>query len=269
MKSNLFRTAFLVVIALLPFHAFLSAQDAAPAGTNVSLKIDFIAWGDDGIKDLRISTDGKNTPVSAAAFEYSKAVSYSGSNILQLSQGAVPQGTPATVAPPADGAAKLSELDKRRLKDPSIVALALLPSNSKRVTILLVPADKGTYNTFVIDDDPLKLPLGTLRIHNLCPFPIAMRCNGKAPVELKLKQTTTATPVDKVVSYELGYKEAGNWVVQEKNIVRVDEKEQTQFIVLKSDASHFTSSDGSRGGFLQTVTLRRSAKEMVDSAPNP
>lgn len=269
MKFNTIRTTLLVAIALLPFCAFLSAQDAAPAGTNVALKIDIIAWGEAGIKDLRISTDGKNTPVTAAAFEYTKAVSYSGSNILQLSQGSATQKTSAAAAPPAEGAAKLNELEKRRLKDPSIVALALLPSNSKRVTVLLVPADKGTYNTFVIDDDPSKLPLGQLRIHNLCPFPIAMRCNGKAPVELKLKQTTVAAPVDNVVSYELGYKEAGSWVVQEKNVIRVDEKEQTQFIVLKSDASYFTSSDGSRGGFLQTVTLRRNAKEFVESDPNP
>lgn len=277
MKSkNILHISFLAALALLAFCSSLHAQN----GTEVSLKIDFVAWGDT-IKGLKITTGGKSTPVTAEGFEYSKAVSYSGSNILELSIGAVPKGTPSdgtplpppvapapvAPAPPADPNVKLNELDKRRIKDPSIVALALLPTNSKRVTVLLAPGTKeGTYNAVVIDDDPTKLPLGKLRVHNLTSIPISVRCNNeKAATELKLKQTTMATPVNGVVIYELAYKQDSQWQIQENNLVRMEANEQAQLLILKSDSAYFATSDGSRGGFLQSIVLRRGAKDLADA----
>ncbi|MCH1922483.1 hypothetical protein L9G15_24040, partial [Shewanella sp. A3A] len=77
------------------------------------------------------------------------------------------------------------ELKARREKEPTLVALAKLPAGSRRATVLIAPASEGTYQTFVIDDDPTKLPLGQLRILNYSPVKIAMRCNGKASKEMK------------------------------------------------------------------------------------
>jgi hypothetical protein len=274
MKSkNLLHTSVLAALALLAFCTSLYAQTAAPAGTEVSLKIDVVAWGDT-IKGLKITTAGKSTPVTAEGFEYSKAVSYSGSNVLELSIGATanaaPGAAPVAPTPPTDPNAKLSELDKRRIKDPSIVALALLPSNSKRVTVLLAPGPKGTYNAVVIDDDPTKLPLGKLRVHNLTSIPISIRCNNaKTGTELQLKQTTIASPVEGAVIYELAYKQDNQWQIQENNLVRLAGNEQAQLIILKSDSAYFTSADGSRGGFLQSIVLRRGPKDFADPAPNP
>ena len=96
-----------------------------------------------------------------------------------------------------------------------------------------------------------------------------MRCNGKAMKEMKTKETFMVTPEKEEVMYELAYEEAGTWQVQENNLIRVKKDEQVQLIVLKSDADFFTSSDGSRSGFLQTVTLRRPAKEDTVAAQNP
>ena len=48
--------------------------------------------------------------------------------------------------------------------------------------------------------------------------------------------------------------------MQENNLFPVRENEQVHFIVTRSNASFFTSSDGSRAGFLQTAILRRSGE---------
>lgn len=262
MKSELLHVALIASLTLLPFAPPASGQAAVPAETNVTVKIDIVAWGDP-IQGLSITSGGKNLPVSALAFEYSKAVSYSGSNVLELSAGsAAPAGDSKKI--PADSKSQLSELDKRRLKNPNLVALAILPTGSKRVTVLIAPAANGTYQTYVIDDDPAKLPPGKLRIHNYSPIPIAVRCNRKESHELKNKQSAVVSPEDGNVIYELAYLNDGKWKMQENNLIRVGDTDQVQMVVLKSEADFFTSGDGSRGGFLQIVTLRRSPKQQTD-----
>jgi hypothetical protein len=222
------------------------------------MKLDLVAWGAD-IPGLSLKAGG-GEPVTAIGFRYSKPVSYSGPAVMQIHQ----QGGSS-----ADGAANSApippELAKLREKDPSVVALAKLPAGSKRATVLIAPAQGGTYQTFVIDDDPSKLPFGKMRVHNYSPFKIAVRCNGKQSMEMKTKDSFLAEPQDGTITYELAYDKEGKWKMQENNIINVAKDEQVQFIVLKSDDKYFTSSDGSRSGFLQSVTLRRPAKE--DPAP--
>jgi len=262
MKSKTLIASLFAALLLFPFGSTASAQESAPAGTTVSLKLDVVAWGD-SIEGLRITTGGKDIAVRAEAFEYSNAVSYNGSNVLEISKTA---GAASTSPPPApaDAEPPANELEKRRVKNPDLVALALLPSNSRRATVLVAPGANGTYLTYVIDDDPSKLPPGNLRIHNQCSIPIAIRCNSKTSAELKLKESVVVKPVEQVVVYELAYQKDGKWKMQENNIVRVNDTDQVQMIILKSDADFFTSSDGSRGGFLQTVVLRRGQKQMAD-----
>jgi hypothetical protein len=236
MKSETLIACLSTALALLSFVPSACAQEPTAAGTTVSLKLDIIAWGD-AIEGLRITTGGKAIPVRAEAFEYSEAVSYNGSIVLEISK--TQAGAPST--PPqatSDIKPQADELEKRRVKNPSIVALALLPSNSKRATVLVAPGANGTYQTYVIDDDPSKLPPGNLRIHNQSSIPIAIRCNSKINSKLKLRESVVVKPVDQVVVYEL-------------------DTDQVQMVILQSDADFFTSSDGSRGGFLQTVVLRR------------
>lgn len=283
MKSKTHCRPLLVLLSLLTGVPLASAQTAPdpvpavpaplPAAVNVSMKLDVVAWGDN-IQGLRIKSGGKEIPLTAIAFEYSKAVAYSGANILEIMQGpgAAPAAnsyaTPDAKAPatPADPKAPLSELDKRRKDNPAIVALAYLPAGSTRVTVLIAPAAGGTYQTCVIDDDPTKLPLGKLRIHNYCSIPIAVRCNRKETAELKTKEAAVVSPMDDNVIYELAYRKDDKWKMQENNIIKVEPTEQVQLVVLKSDASFFASGDGSRGGFLQTVLLRRGKKQMTDDA---
>ena len=149
------------------------------------------------------------------------------------------------------------ELEKRRKKAPSLVALAALPSGCSRATVLLAPADGETYTSYVIDDDPSKLPPGQLRIHNLSPLEILVRCNGKQQKELKTRESFISPAENQQIIYELAYKAGDEWKMQENNIIPIRDNEQTQMMILKSKNSFFQSTDGSSGGFLQIVTLRR------------
>lgn len=270
-KSNLYR----VFLVLLPLVSPVKAQEPT-----VSMKIDLVAWGD-SITNLSLKSGKKQGEISALSFRYSEPVSYSGPVIMEIcktgsrgSSSDVPTSDadkqhemkPLTAADanadknspakPKHGIAL--ELEKRRKKDPSIVALAALPrSGCRRATVLLAPADGGTFTTYVIDDDPSKLPMGQLRIHNLSPFPIAMRCNGKQGAELKTSETLLVTAKNEQLIYELAYQLGDKWKIQENNIIRLRPTEQIQMMILKSDNSFFQSTDGSSGGFLQIVTLRR------------
>jgi hypothetical protein len=255
MKSNLL--ARFATVALL-------CSSAALAQDQVAMKLDLVAWGPT-IEGLSVKAGGKGEKVTAQAFTYSKPVAYSGSAVMEIHQ------DPAEAAKATEGsqnaAAIPAELSKLREKDPTIVAIAKLPPGSRRATVLIAPAQSGTYQTFVIDDDPSKLPYGQLRIHNYSPIKIAMRCNGKAQKEMKTKETFLVTPENTKVIYELAYDSQGQWEMQENNMITVPKDEQVQLIILKSDADFFTSSDGSRSGFLQTVTLRRPAKEETPVTP--
>ena len=223
------------------------------------MKIDLVAWGE-SISGLTLKSAKTGDPVTALPFRYSKPLNYSGPTVLEIHQGSASAAStgeqPAAAASvtPNNVAAVLAE---RRKKDPTLVALAILPSASSHATVLLAPATGGTFQPYVIDDDPSKLPYGKLRIHNLSPVPIAMRCNNKAAQVLKTKESFVVPAVNKEVIYELAYQDNGEWTTQENNIATVTDQEQAQLVILKSDASFFTSQDGSRAGFLQSVVLRR------------
>jgi hypothetical protein len=264
------RSGLLAVI----LTAFAQAQEAT-----VSMKIDLVSWGD-AIKGLSLKTAESKGGLTAQSFRYSQPVSYSGPAILEIYRGGsgaeepVPEPTADDLAhqlmplPPVDekveaGDKKLEktglalELEKRRKKAPTLVSLAALPSGCSRATVLLAPADGETYTSYVIDDDPSKLPPGQLRIHNLSPLEILVRCNGKQQKELKTRESFISPAENQQIIYELAYKAGDEWKMQENNIIPIRENEQTQMMILKSKNSFFQSTDGSSGGFLQIVTLRR------------
>ena len=269
-------------IIALACLCLLVAPAAAQQGNDVSLKIDFISWGNQ-IRGLALKPGSNKGTVTALSFRYSTPVAYSGPPLMEIYQTAdtaappAPKPTAADLAqeshpllPPVDSDTNPKagpkqglalELEKRRKKEPTLVALAALPGgNCRRATVLLGPADSGTFIAYVIDDDPTKLPVGQVRIHNLCQFPIAMRCNGSPSKELKTRDAIIVPPKNNQLIYELAYKVDEQWEMQENNVIPVRPKEQTQMIVLKSKNSFFLSSDGSAGGFLQVVTLRRGAQ---------
>ena len=228
---------------------------ASAASAQVSVKADLVAWGED-IPGLTLKSASKGDPVTALAFRYSKPVQYSGPEVMEIHQDT------ASAAKATEGSQNTApippELLERRKKEPTLVALAKIPAGSRRVTVLIAPASAGTYQTYVIDDDPTKLPAGKLRILNYSPVKIAMRCNGKEQKEMATKDAFVVDPQpDGQVVYELAYDNKGKWKMQENNLLAVNPKEQVQLIVLKSDADFFTNSDGGRSGFLQKVVLRR------------
>lgn len=263
-------------LLLLSLTAPLLAQQEA----SVSMKLDFVSWGDE-IAGLSVKPGGGKGGIKALSFRYSTPVAYSGPALMEIhkvdtttsktveetsaedkSHELSPlrpeddQPDPGVKTPVKSGLAL--ELEKRRKKDSTLVALAALPaSGCSRATVLLAPADAGTYTAYVIDDDPSKLPLGQLRIHNLSPLEVLVRCNGNQSKELKTRETFVAPAQNQQLIYELAYKLGDEWKMQENNIIPVRPTEQTQMIVLKSNNSFFQSTDGSSGGFLQIVTLRR------------
>ena len=261
---------------ILPLAStWLRAADEA----TVSMKIDFVAWGDVS-SGLSVGSGGKKTAFTALSFRYSEPVTYSGPVILQIHnsggnstaiEGEVSAEDKEHEMRPLEPLAKAErtaqqkpktglalELEKRRQKDPTLVALAALPpSGCRRATVLLAPAGDDTFNTHVIDDDPSKLPAGQMRIHNLSPIPILMRCNGREKKELTPREAFLVSAQNEQIIYELAYKHGSDWKMQENNVIPVRPTEQVQMMILKSDNSFFQSTDGSAGGYLQIVTLRR------------
>ena len=251
----------------------------------VSLTIDFVAWGED-LHGLEVRTGKKSEPVSALAFRYSEPYRYSGPQLLPLAFGQVAPEVLANLT-------ELREVQRRRAREdgledpgplspkpgiphvdgeipkslavaretnPDLAALITLPANSKRVTILLYPGPKGSLLAKLFDDDPARHPAGKVRVHNLSPHRIAMRLASGKPAELEPGKNVLSPVVGGTFVYELAYENEGQWTMQENNLFPVRENEQVHFIVTRSNASFFTSSDGSRAGFLQTAILRRSGE---------
>lgn len=272
-KSNI----HLLVLSLLAFTGALRAQEPA-----VSLKVDLVAWGNE-IKGLSFRPGDAKGGVTALSFRYSQPVPYSGPVLMEIYKSADDHPVQEAKMSEDDKAHQLMplmpederpeagakvpvkkglalELEKRRKKAPTLVALAALPAGGcNRATILLAPADEGTFTAYVIEDDPTKLPAGKLRIHNLSPFEIMVRCNGVEEKKLKTKESFIAPSQNQQLIYELAYKDGDDWKVQENNIIPVRSSEQAHMMILKSSNCFFLSTDGSAGGFLQIVTLRRGA----------
>jgi hypothetical protein len=255
------------------------AQNKEDASSWVSTKINLVAFGED-IPGLVLSSSNKKKTTTALAFTYSKPLTYHGPSIVEISQTISDSGG---LAPPPKGLEVLKKqgkqtplppesvkksgkylkaILKRRESSPDVVALAEIPRNAKFVTILLARGENGTYQTHVINDDPSQLPPGKLVIHNYINVPLALRFNSTPPITvIKPHQSTTVTPKNGIVIYELAYPYHGKWKTQENNMISIKPTEQVRMILLQNSSSFFTSSDGSRTGKLQLAILRRNSKK--------
>ncbi|MCX6875340.1 MAG: hypothetical protein NTW21_16265 [Verrucomicrobia bacterium] len=281
MKSESHRFLTTLLLAGLALGSPLRAQQA-----EVALKLDFVAWGD-AIGGLSLKA-GDSGGITALPFRYSDPVTYSGPAVMEIFKSgdnnakARPQPTaddklheliplapePANPANNQDARAKSAltlELEKRRAKQPNLVALAVIPADCTRATVLLAPLGNGTYQAYVIDDDPTKLPLGEVRVHNLSTYEVAVRCSSGVTKTLKTRDSFVARAPDGYFIYELTYFQDEEWKYQENNVIPIRPTDQSQMIILSSDNAFFRSGDGSKNGFLQIVTLRRYPK----SPPKP
>jgi hypothetical protein len=262
MKSN-------IILSLLCLFSVALGQDES-----VTMKVDVVAWGD-AIEGISFKPNDASKAVTAQPFRYSTPLSYKGSRLMeihQLSSSAkkvyevsaedkIHESNPLKPSDMKDGEKPadnplLKQLQELRKEKPTLVALVSLPVAS-RCTVLLAPMAEGFFQGYVIEDDPTKLPLGQVRIMNLSPHMITMRCNGTASKELKTRESVTVPPQGGGIVYELAYQKGKEWILQENNMLAVKPDEQLQLIVLRSDNQFFLSSDGSRTGYLQTVVLKR------------
>jgi hypothetical protein len=258
----------------------LRAQDN---GAEVSMRIDFVSWGED-LSGLEVRNGKRGDSVKALAFRYSKPLEYSGSQILALALGEGSDDAAREMAeayeerrrsdkaegldvpdapfvPQAAPEARDGEIPKTlaqaREKDPALAALVKLPAASRRVTILLAPGPDRSLVPHIFDDDPTRQPLGMVRVHNLSKHTVSLlMATGKAR-ELQPGKSFLVPAPEGTFAYELAYQTEGAWKLQENNLVNVRANEQMHMVILRSEASFFSSSDGSRGGFMQTAFLRR------------
>lgn len=262
----------------------LHAQERDKSIT-VSMRIDFVSWGKD-LSGLEVREGKSGSPVSALAFRYSKSLEYKGSQFFALTFGEISDEESKNIAEAleewrnseeAEGdvledakfltktglEAEQGEIPKAlaqaRKKAPKLAVLVKLPATSDRVTILLAPGPDHSLISHVLDDNPDQQPLGMVRVHNFSPHPISLTSAGKTEILQPGKNFLAPTP-DKSFAYELAYQIDGAWKIQENNLVSVSPNEQMRMLVLRSGSSFFSSSDGSRGGFMQTALLRRNAK---------
>lgn len=269
-------------LALLLFGvANLQSQE-----TQVAMRIDFVSWGED-LTGLEVRAGKRTEPVKALAFRYSEVFEYSGPQILALALG---EGSDDSVREMAEAyearrrsdkaegldvpdepfapkeAAKVAEgeipkaLALARVKDPALAVLVKLPAASRRVTILLAPGPDRSLVPHIFNDDPARHPLGMVHVHNLSPHPAALRTASGKNMEMAPGKGFLAPAPGETFAYELAYQTDGVWKVQENNLITVRPKEQIHMVILRSGASFFSSSDGSRGGFMQTAFLRRTAR---------
>jgi hypothetical protein len=276
MKSESRRLLTNLLLACLALGAPLRAQQE-----EVTLKLDIVAWGDE-IRGLSFKP-GDSGGITALPFCYSDPVTYTGPAVMEIFKSgddnakAKPQltdddkkhqliplapesATPSNNQDAQPQSALALELEKRRVKKPNLVALAAIPAGCPRATVLLAPVGNGTYQAYVIDDDPGKLPLGEVRVHNLSPYDVAVRCNSGVTKTLKTRDAFVAKAPDGYFIYELTYLRDGEWEYQENNVLPIRPTDQSQMIILSSDNAFFRSGDGSKNGFLQIVTLRRFPK---------
>lgn len=267
------------VLLLALAMGFAPAALPGQAEDRISMRIDVVAWGDD-IGGLSFKAGKEEGQITARAFSYSDPVNYTGPRLLQIHQSgsgnvekeagtgtpedkeheSIPLPLEETQGDSSGQDAIPGDLAKRRIEEPTLVALVPLPAGARRVTVLLAPSAGGTYRGYVINDDPSRLPPGKLRVHNLSPHPVAMQFQGGQREELKPRGTCRVDVRNGHTVYQLAYKTEDKWVVQENNIIPVRPDEQTQMIVLKSTNQFFLSADGASGGYLQMVTLRRQMK---------
>jgi hypothetical protein len=263
------RVVAILALALVP--ASLTAQD----DPEVSVVLDLVAWGD-AIGGLSLGSSTGGDEVIARAFNYSEPVRYRGPRVLEIHQTGNDrvENVPVTPTPEDEEHQSIPlaiedregddakppmppALAERREEEPTLAALVPLPANARRVTILLARAAQGTYQAYVINDDPSQLPPGKLRVHNLAPIPIAMKFDGEPRRRMNPRDAAVVDAPGGQAIYQLAYLEGEAWEIQETNIIPVRPDEQTQLIVLKSRNRFFLSADGASGGFLQTVALRR------------
>ena len=151
--------------------------------------------------------------------------------------------------------------EKKDAVPPNVGTIRFTPG-VKRHTVLLFGSEKG-YESRVIVDDQEKFPVGTVRLYNLCPIPVAVRCNQSATIQLAPNQSEIVKPrADQVVITESAYQLNGEWIRADDDFIPARPTDQTSVFFLISGDKYFVSTDGvSRQ--MQMVVLR----EKPESAP--
>lgn len=274
-----------IVITLMSSSSVIAQDNQA----RVRCIVDVVSIGAE-IKGLTLESGSRKPSVLAKSFLYSHSVKYNGPRVMEITKsgGANVVEEAVDLEKHPDAAIPLAPrknkkgvlvpqkktfikaIMERRKKTPDLVALAVIPANAKRVTVLMAPAAEGTYRTYVFSDNPESLPFGRARILNLCPHPIALKLQGseKAMILGKYKSKDNIKPINKYVRYNLAYPYKnkrtgkGGFKSQGSYMERIAAEDQVQIIVVRSSADFFqSSSGGGSGSTMQLAILRRNKNQ--------
>ncbi|MDF3055924.1 MAG: hypothetical protein K0R17_139 [Rariglobus sp.] len=196
---NCFIRHFILPIALLGTLHAQTPDSVLPEEEQVSLQFRLMAW----LGDVPALNYGRHQKIELTeTATVSEIQTYSGPITLKFTT-AVEKPDPRKPAP--------------------VVASVLLPKDSKRVTLLTVPAGRARYAMYVIPEDPAGLPAKHTRIHNLTTDRLLVALGTNGPIELAPATSVIATAEGAALVIRVARKTNGQWRELFNNVVEMSD----------------------------------------------
>lgn len=262
MAISTFRWLRTIPLLALTTICACGASDAP----QVSLKFRAIGWAGESTT-LVFKQNGKWTRLKAPLFAYSEASQYQGPSNLDLY-------TAEPLPPPVitlDGTGGFSTNENTK-NDVIHVAPDAIPAVSvsidariKRAT-LLVGESGGKYNVSVVDDNQDDFPPGQVRLYNVTPYRMAIRCNKTTTIALNPNECRIVQAgVDEELTVEPAYEINGKWrKLVSKRIAARSGYQATHFF-LQSGSNYFRSMDGQIMTAIPSFTVYNQVEDKDDN----
>ncbi len=171
-------------LALLLFAPIVAraAEEPKPAA---EATVQFVSLAGDR-DDLALWDGRKATPIRLSADFFGPKLRYAGQARLELIQ-----KQPGTASAPL--AQEAQAQGPAKAPGPTIAWLDLPPADGPRKLILLVQPEAGRNGILAIKDETMDFPTGTLRLLNLCDFPVTLE-DGRRVTPIGAKGSAVVRP---------------------------------------------------------------------------
>lgn len=200
-----------VALCLFTLQLLTAGLFAAPP-PNVKVKFTAISW-DQGIRELKVESDGKELEMFIPSFARSAVYEYEGPATMVL----------YTVEEQEDG---------QTIKTPA--ATATIPSDVTEVALLIHRQDGG-YKVVVVDESKETFPEGMARFINITPYRVAVK-GPSWMVELDPGQRRQMSADKKVFPVEVAMQRDGKWERVCNNIYVLEPHKRRTIFITNSDA---------------------------------
>lgn len=216
-----------------------------PDAPQVSIRFRAIGWAGDSTT-LVFKQNGKWTRLKAPLFSYSEPYQYQGPSNLELF-------TAEPLPPPVitlDGTGGFS-VNENTKPDVIHVAPDAVPAVSvsidpriRRAT-LLVGESGGKHNILVIGDNEDDFPPGQVRLYNVTPYRMAIRCNKTTTITLNSNECHVAQAgSNEELTLEPAYEINGKWKKLVSKRIAARRGYQATHFFLQSGSNYFRAMDG-------------------------